>query len=148
MSSSTSDQPIIRKEIHTYEAPWTTYSMAWCRRPDTKFRMGVGSFKEEYSNQIQIVQLNKDEFTGNCDFQKLCEFDHPYPPTKLMFAPPSHYTSNVSANSQQKDLLATTGDYLRLWNIDSENRVEMKAILNNNKHTGKFSTIKISIRFD
>lgn len=96
--------------------------MSWCKRPDGRFRMAVGSFKEEYSNQIHVIQ--KDEKHGQ--FRKVFEFEHPYPATKVMFAP-ARYVG-------PKDLLATSGDYLRLWNIDAE-RVEMKAILNNNKHT-------------
>lgn len=93
--------------------------------------MAVGSYKEEYSNQVFLIQLQKDEFE-NGQFIKICEFDHPYPATKVMFAPRSHTASSP------KDLLATTGDYLRLWSVDPENKnkVEMKAILNNNKHTG------------
>jgi WD repeat-containing protein 68 len=122
-------QSELKKEIHTYEAPWMTYALAWSRRQDSKFRMAVGSFKEEYTNQIHIVQLNKETDSYQGEFEKLCEFNHPYPPTKLMFAP--------SSVNGAKDLLATTGDYLRLWNIDTEsNHAEMKAILNNNKHTG------------
>ena len=42
-------------------------------------------------------------------------FDHPYPTTKILWAP--------EALAREKDLLATTGDYLRLWQImpgDSE----------------------------
>jgi len=117
-----------RKEIFTYEAPWTTYSTAWSRRPNGKNRLAVGSFQEEYSNQIQLLHLQKDDFDVGY-FRKLFEFDHPYPPTKLMFAPESYYgTGNT-------DLLATTGDYLRLWSVDDDTGVKMKAILNNNKHT-------------
>jgi WD repeat-containing protein 68 len=124
-----------KKEIYTYDAAFTVYAMAWCRRPGEKFRMAIGSYKEEYSNQVHIIQLNRDEH-GNGVFRKLCEVEHPYPATKVMFAPENRAHST-------KDLLATTGDYLRLWNIDNENdyRVEMKAILNNNKHTGKLSII-------
>jgi WD repeat-containing protein 68 len=103
--------------------------MAWCKRQNEKFKMAIGSFKELYSNQIEIIQLRKDSDNVG-QFKKLCEFDHPYPPTKLMFAPAQH-------NLGVKDILATTGDYLRIWNIDSDNQVEMKSILNNNKHTGK-----------
>jgi hypothetical protein len=41
-----------RKEIYTYEAPWTTYSMAFCRREASdsdmlhqgKFKLAVGSY--------------------------------------------------------------------------------------------------------
>ena len=130
MASSSSDTK--KKEIYTYEAPWTTYAMGWCRRPDGRFRMAVGSYKEEYSNQVQIIQLQRDE-AGNGVFRHQCEFEHPYPATKVMWAPAKH---NLGATT---DLLATTGDYLRLWStsIDgSDNKVEMKAHLNNNKHTG------------
>ena len=48
-----------------------------------------------------------------------------------MYAPPKHVSTGSS-----KDLIATTGDYLRLWGINSDNHGEVKALLNNNKHTG------------
>jgi hypothetical protein len=48
-----------RKEIYTYQAPWTVYAMSWSRRGEgrNKFRMAIGSFKEEYSNEIKLIQL-------------------------------------------------------------------------------------------
>lgn len=48
-----------RKEIYTYTAPWTVYAMSWARRGEgrSKFRMAIGSFKEEYSNEIKLIQL-------------------------------------------------------------------------------------------
>lgn len=121
------DNPPKRKEIYTYQAPWVTYTMAWCRKPERKFYMAVGSYIEEYANQFQIVQLQKDD-NGNGEFKKLCQFEHPYPATKVMWAPASH------TSSSQSDLIATTGDYLRLWNFGSSNNVDMKVVLNNNKH--------------
>lgn len=42
---------------------------------------------------------------------KACEFDHPYPCTKILWSP------DVSAT---KDLLATTGDYLRVWSATDD----------------------------
>lgn len=42
---------------------------------------------------------------------KACEFDHPYPCTKILWSP------DVSAT---KDLLATTGDYLRVWSVTDD----------------------------
>ena len=136
VNASNSGEPK-KKEIYTYEAPWTTYSMGWCRHPDERFRIAVGSYREEYSNQVQIIQLQRDDM-GNGVFKHQCEFDHPYPPTKVMWAPQKHYSSPGAT-----DLLATTGDYLRLWTpttdpLTGDSKVEMKAILNNNKHTGKF----------
>ena len=41
-----------RKEIYTYDAPWTIYGMGWSVRPDHKFRLALGSFVEEYNNKV------------------------------------------------------------------------------------------------
>jgi len=124
------------KEIYTLDLPWTAYTLAWCRRPaeEARLKMAIGSYKEEYSNQLQIVQLTKDT-TGRGKFRKLCEIDHPYPPTKIMWAPSTFSYSASQADGAVTDLLATTGDYLRLWTLDGNNKADMKAILNNNKHT-------------
>jgi WD repeat-containing protein 68 len=102
--------------------------MAWNRRPTShQFRMAVSSYKEEYSNQIHIIQRDETTQSDN-SLVKISEFEHPYPATKLMWAPPSINASN--------DMIATTGDYLRLWNIDDINgSVLTTNVLNNNKHT-------------
>eukprot|EP01038_Epipyxis_sp_PR26KG_P009529 gene9529-12836_t len=124
-----------RKEIYTYKCPWTAYTMAWCRRPETRFKLAVGSYLEEYSNKLHVIQLkNKDKIEtenkyepGIGQFQLLREFEHPYPATKVMWAPAKQQHASY-------DLLATTGDYLRLWAHDQDNKVELKGVLNNNKH--------------
>ena len=48
--------------------------------------------------------------------------DHPYPVTKIMWTP--------DLSTGGKDLLATTGDYLRIWNLD-ESGASMEKLLNN-----------------
>lgn len=50
-------------------------------------------------------------------------FNHPYPTTKIMWAP----------ETQTQDLLATTGDYLRLWGVAEDGTVEQKVLLNNHR---------------
>lgn len=111
-----------RKEIYKYNAPWTVYGMNWSVRPDKKFRLALGSFIEEYSNKVQIVQL--DEESG--DFILRSMFDHPYPTTKIIWIPDEkgHYP----------DLVATSGDYLRVWNVSNDD-VRLEALLNNNKNS-------------
>ena len=55
-------------------------------------------------------------------------FDHPYPTTKIMFIP--------DRTACKKDLLATTGDYLRIWDIPEDGGdPTMKVLLNNNKNS-------------
>lgn len=135
-SSSAAEGPLAgstaskRKEIFTYKAPWTIYTSCWRRNPAGRFQIAVGSFIEEYINQIHIVQLDRSANDGEGQFTKITKFDHPYPATKMAFAPASRTSSGNS------DLIATSGDYLRLWEFNGT-EVTMKGLLNNNKHTGK-----------
>jgi len=41
-----------RRGIYTYEAPWTIYGMNWSVRADSKFRLAVGSFIEDFRNKV------------------------------------------------------------------------------------------------
>lgn len=128
-----------RKEIYKYLAPWPLYSMNWSVRPDKRFRLALGrwvvsiqanrirkilisSFIEEYNNKVQIISL--DEETS--EFTAKSTFDHPYPTTKIMWIPDSKgiYT----------DLLATSGDYLRVWRA-GETETQLQCVLNNNKNS-------------
>lgn len=113
-----------RKEIYNYEIPSNAiaYSMAWSRRPGGhNFKLAVSTYREEYINHIHIIKKDgmgaggdgssssnskaDDGSNGGSNFTKVIEFDHPYPPTKIMWAPKA---------ITDRDLLATTGDYLRL----------------------------------
>lgn len=112
-----------KKEIYTYEAPWLVYGMNWSvRRGGSEFRLAIGSFLEEYSNRVEIVELNTD--TGS--FVSTASFDHPYPTTKIQWIP--------DANGTHLDLLGTTGDYLRLWQVTEEDVVPHK-LYRNNRHS-------------
>jgi WD repeat-containing protein 68 len=84
------------------------YGMGWSERvaDSFKFRFAIGSFREEYTNKVDIVQYSeeKDEFVRRGGF------DHPYPTTKISWVP--------DPEGNQKDLIATSGDYLRIWRVD------------------------------
>mmetsp|Transcript_24825 Transcript_24825/g.49589 ORF Transcript_24825/g.49589 Transcript_24825/m.49589 type:complete len:335 (-) Transcript_24825:179-1183(-) len=116
-----------KKEIFTYNAPWELYGMSWSVRPDKKFRLAIGSFIEEYSNKVQVLQLNEPKGS----FVESSVFDHPYPTTKIMWVP--------DKVGNRPDLLATTGDYLRIWEVQqstsSTSSVAMRKLLNNNKNS-------------
>mmetsp|Transcript_13911 Transcript_13911/g.23585 ORF Transcript_13911/g.23585 Transcript_13911/m.23585 type:complete len:327 (+) Transcript_13911:66-1046(+) len=108
--------------IYTYQAPWCIYGLAWSQRPEahSRFRLAIGSFIEEYTNKIQIIQRNADTNA----LEKIGEFNHPYPATKVMWSP---------AKDTEYDSLATTGDYLRIWKVSPEGVVEdPPSLLNNN----------------
>lgn len=104
----------------------------FCNRydPQAQFRLAIGSYVERYSNSIQIVKKRPSDqddinmkastdasfrsLSSQQDSQmyKACEFDHPYPCTKVLWNP------DISASG--RDLVATTGDYLRLWNLEDD----------------------------
>lgn len=121
-SSSTTSSSTKRKEIYKYQAPWPLYSMNWSVRPDKRFRLALGSFVEEYNNKVQIISL--DEETS--EFSAKSTFDHPYPTTKIMWIPDS--------KGVYPDLLATSGDYLRIWRA-GEPYTLFECVLNNNKNS-------------
>ena len=67
---------------------------------------------------MQIVKkrpagASESDYGYDGQIYKACEFDHPYPCTKILWSPDAQ-------NSSSKDLLATTGDYLRIWNLTDD----------------------------
>lgn len=91
------------KEVYTHRAPWPIYALHWSQRPGA-FRLGLGSCIEEYGNKLQVVNLPaKGE-----PLVPVATADHPYPPTKLMWTP---------SKGAGPDLMATTGDFLRIWDF-------------------------------
>lgn len=99
-----------RSEIYTYEAPWHIYAMNWSVRRDKRYRLAIASLLEQYPNRVEIVQL--DDSTGEIRSDPALSFDHPYPPTKIMFIP--------DRDCVRPDLLATSADFLRIWRISDE----------------------------
>lgn len=84
-----------------------------------------GSFIEEYTNKIDIIGLNQEGW----EITSQLVFSHPYPTTKIMWMPDYNGTS--------PDLLATTGDYLRVWRLEEagDNNVPKFSRLDNNKNS-------------
>lgn len=74
-------------------------------------QIAIGSFLDEYSNKVQVLSMNKDKL----DWEVVHELAHPYPPTKIGFVP--------DAQTERTNLMATCGDYLRIWELD-ENGVK------------------------
>ena len=121
--------------------------------PSSQFRLAIGSYVEQYSNVVQIIKklpgataaaanggggggagagAGADSYYNQ--LYQACEFDHPYPCTKILWSPDTR-------NMGGKDLLATTGDYLRIWNVtdDGSGRGTLtpkkEALLNNVSNT-------------
>jgi WD repeat-containing protein 68 len=115
---------IPKAEIHTYQSDHLVYAMNWSVRRDKRFRLAVGSFKEEMNNCVEIISL--DEERGVLKSNPGLTFKQDYPATKLMFIP--------DKEGSRPDLLATSGEFLRIWQIHDDN-VTLQRLLNNNKQS-------------
>lgn len=118
--------------IHSPVGP--VHSLDWCKssapgqqlRPRSAFRLGIASFAENYQNHIAVVGLQdervlvEDDFTDYPDFVTLCETYHGYPATSLQWQPASAMGHPWSQKSPNSELLATTGDALRVWEYSSD----------------------------
>ncbi|OJZ87359.1 hypothetical protein ASPFODRAFT_44986 [Aspergillus luchuensis CBS 106.47] len=109
-----------------YIAPWPIYSMDWCKWPITGSsssfggKIALGSYLEDNHNYIQIIDTHwtqpdpdtPDAAAGEIklDYVKTAEATHSYPVTRILWEPPS-------SQKQSTDLLATSGDHLRLWSL-------------------------------
>ncbi|KAI1254679.1 hypothetical protein MGN70_003693 [Eutypa lata] len=109
-----------------YLAQWPLYAFDWCKwAPQGKGagKVAIGSYLEDGHNFIQIldtqiVNTPPDIYTPgsskySLEFSKVAEATHSYPVTRLLWEPPS-------SQKQSTDLLATSGDHLRLWSLPSD----------------------------
>lgn len=106
---------------HNYAAPWDIYSIAFSSKQAAPFRLGIGSLKDEEANHVEVIQMNPEVHR----LEKKFEFEHKYPPTKLMWVP--------DTKEQYADLLATSSDVLRIWEIEDNRRSVLKCELANSK---------------
>ncbi|XP_057438855.1 WD repeat-containing protein LWD2-like [Lotus japonicus] len=110
--------------IHTYAAQWPIFSIAWSLRRDKTPRLAIGSYLEDYANKVELVHFNHDDTTSNFTTDPRLILDHPYAPTNTMFFP--------SEDTTNPDLIATSGDIIRLWEIQ-EDKIQLKSSLIGNK---------------
>ncbi|KAG6886263.1 hypothetical protein C0993_006673 [Termitomyces sp. T159_Od127] len=113
-----------------YEAPWPVHCLDWSKssasgqRPRSAFRLGIASLIEGYNNRIAVVGLQdervlvEDDYTEYPDFVMLCDTAHGYPATNLQWQPTSVH--GWGQNSSSTELLAATGDALRVYEYNSD----------------------------
>ncbi|KAI9371965.1 WD40-repeat-containing domain protein [Aspergillus egyptiacus] len=109
-----------------YITPWPIYAVDWCKWPvhgnvgSTAGKIALGSYLEDHHNYIQILDTHvaypdpdtPDAAAGDVklEYVKTAEATHSYPVTRILWEPPS-------SQKQSTDLLATSGDHLRLWSL-------------------------------
>lgn len=83
--------------VSTYTTSWPVYSLSCAA--ESPVRLSLGSFMEEPSNKVEVVQLNESSHR----FDLIATFDQVFPPTKVLWMPGN------------RELLATASDCLRLY---------------------------------
>ena len=133
-----------------YMAPFATYAFDWCSWPvqgggSSAGKMAVGSYLEDPHNFIQILDTNivPQDVTGpgqspyGIEYTKVAEATCAYPVTRLLWEPPS-------ATKPYTDLLATSGDHLRLWSLPaSTNNMTSNINRSSNANTREAPTQKL-----
>ncbi|KAJ2913464.1 hypothetical protein MD484_g6951, partial [Candolleomyces efflorescens] len=118
----------------SYEAPWPVHCLDWCKTPApgqqhrarSAYRLALASFLENFHNQIAVIGLQdervlvEDDYTDYPDFVTLCEAHHGYPATSLQWQPASATSFAWSQRSPAVELLASTGDALRIWEYSAD----------------------------
>ncbi|GAB2221843.1 hypothetical protein Droror1_Dr00013034 [Drosera rotundifolia] len=120
----------------TYDSPYALYALSLStpspsphrsRAPNHRF-LAVGSFIEDYNNRVDLLSFDDETLTLTPN--PSLSFSHPYPPTKLMFN--NDNKSSTDSSSSSPLLLASSADFLRLYNV-TESAVEVVSVLNNSK---------------
>ncbi|PGH34901.1 WD repeat-containing protein 68 [[Emmonsia] crescens] len=126
-----------------YLAPWAVYALDWCKWPappgGSSFgKIALGSYLEDSHNYIQILSAQRassdvpESPDGNpgLDFVKTAEATHSYPVTRILWEPPS-------SQKQSTDLLATSGDHLRLWSLPADSHSQAYHMSNSINRSSK-----------
>ncbi|KAK4136283.1 WD40 repeat-like protein, partial [Trichocladium antarcticum] len=123
------EQSSAQSRTSNYMAPWALYAFDWCKwapQANSAGKLAIGSYLEDGHNFIQILDTQLSPTPADAyvpggpkhsmEFTRIAEATHSYPVTRLLWEPPS-------AQKQSTDLLATSGDHLRLWSLPSEPQV-------------------------
>lgn len=106
-------------KVYAYHSNTEIYSIAFSHHSDYPIRLAIGSITEKLDNNIQVVQLCEEEV----NFQQRLVFPHKYPASKIMWTP--------SLETNRPDLLITSSDTLKVFEISDNSKVEMKSELIN-----------------
>ncbi|KAI4692189.1 uncharacterized protein J4E84_003157 [Alternaria hordeiaustralica] len=105
-----------------YLAPWSIYAYDWCKwnvpGGNSAGKMAVGSYLEDNHNFIRILdtQIAPQDTSApgatpyGLEYNAIAEATCSFPVTRILWEPPS-------SQKQSTDLLATSGDHLRLWSL-------------------------------
>lgn len=122
-------------------------------RARSSFRLAVGSLLESSNNNIAVIGLQdervlvEDDYADNYpDFVSLCEVHHGYPATSLQWQPAASTSFAWSQKAHTSELLASTGDALKIWEYTNDASMGMSSFVGRpGSGTGHRITLKATL---
>lgn len=109
--------------LYSYKSKLPIYSLAFSTKQDNTLRLAIGSLNRKPNpevspmNYVEIIELSED----GSKMKRSSKFEQKIPPSKIMFFP-----DHSSANP---DLLITSSDTLKIWEITETGEVEIRSSL-------------------
>ena len=109
--------------MYSYRSRLPIYSLAFSTKKDSLLRIALGSLDnnpkitEDSTNYVEVVELN----TATNKLKRTSKFELKIPPSKIMFFP--------DHSSVNPDLLITSSDTLKIWEILDNGEVEIRSSL-------------------
>ncbi|PWN40021.1 WD40 repeat-like protein [Ceraceosorus guamensis] len=132
--------------IFDYTAPWPIYGVTWSNAPSARSRselyaprtgmvagagagaigarVAISSFVEEANNEVQVLGVRNG--SDGPYFDALASTPHPYPASKIAWQPSTLSSGDASEAWQDRELLATTADCLRIWECASDQQQQQQ----------------------
>lgn len=94
------------------------YGISFSNSPYHPYRTALTSLVSSATNKLSIIDLTQDVSSPhlNSIFQPLASASHAYPPTKVGWEPKKSM-GDTGGEGSRGELLATTGDVLRIWDL-------------------------------
>ena len=111
------------KSMYAYKSKMPLYSLGFSTKKDNTLRLAIGSLNRNPDpektpmNYVEIIELNED----GSKFKRSSKFEQKIPTSKIQFFP-----DHSSANP---DLLITSSDTLKIWEILDNGEVEIRSSL-------------------
>lgn len=121
-----------QNEVFTHKVNWPPYAFSFT---NVQGSFLLGSMLEQANNYIQYLSFSNETNT----IQLKSSANHIYPPTKIMWSPPS----------LQEQIFATSSDILRLWKCE-DGQISFRTQLNphyeNKEYNGPLTSFDWSLR--
>jgi WD repeat-containing protein 68 len=113
--------------------PGPVYALDWCKSGvpggrHSAFRLAAGSLTEDFRNTIAVLGLRDERVlieddadpAAPAELATLAEAAHGYPATSVQWQPASAAGQGYAGKGHPAELLASTGDMLRVWSFSTD----------------------------